>query len=381
MKKKSVKNLILRAIIFIFVVVLIVCLPSVNIIQNNELNKIYSVFLGSKSKYQGIIEIWNIDSFEGGTKSKTELLNEISKQFQKENKGLYFLVRNLSESECVNLMSAGELPDLISCSFGVAENFKDKVKAFSGSANSIEDSAKIAGQVAENQMAVAWCKSSYYIISTKDRLEKSGIEKIENIKLSNLVMSQGYVVKNKNKEKTVYSVSMGHDKYLMPEKAVQTYNKQGVNLISNYSFDAEKLKQTPYSAYCDFVAGKSTMLVGTKRDVFRMQNREKNGKVSDVIYEQVLSFSDLIQFMMISKNLTGDKLFYAEKFIEFLTSKKAQDVISKSGLFSVLKNQKIDDDLGVMQNITPQNFSIYETNNIFIEKFEISKLQKFDISF
>ena len=194
-------------------------------------------------------------------------------------------------------------------------------------------------------------------------------------------MSQGYVVKSKNKEKTVYSVSMGHDKYLMPEKALQTYNKQGVNLISNYSFDAEKLKQTPYSAYCDFVAGKSTMLVGTKRDVFRMQNREKNGKVSDVIYEQVLSFSDLIQFMMISKNLTGDKLFYAEKFIEFLTSKKAQDVILKSGLFSVLKNQKIDDDWGIMQNITPQNFSIYETNNIFIEKFEISKLQKFDISF
>ena len=50
-----------------------------NVHEYYDLKNIYGVFLGNKSKYQGIIEIWNIDSFEAGNRSKTSLLNEISK--------------------------------------------------------------------------------------------------------------------------------------------------------------------------------------------------------------------------------------------------------------------------------------------------------------
>ena len=122
MKKiKNLKSVLFRILVFVLVVVMIVFLPSVKLKQNQDLENIYGVFLGNKSKYQGIIEIWNIDSFEAGNKSKTSLLTEISKEYQKKNKGVYFMVRNLTENECLGLAEKGEIPDLISCSYGVAE--------------------------------------------------------------------------------------------------------------------------------------------------------------------------------------------------------------------------------------------------------------------
>ena len=71
-----------------------------------------------------MIEIWNIDTFEGANVSKTKLISQIANEFQTENKGVYFMVRNVTESECANLIASGQLPDIFSCSYGVAESVK-----------------------------------------------------------------------------------------------------------------------------------------------------------------------------------------------------------------------------------------------------------------
>ena len=86
MKKKKVFKYLKRMFISIVAIVLIVCLPSVKLKENDDLAKIYSIFLGAKSKYQGIIEIWNIDGFESGKVSKDKILNNIAEKFQEKNK-------------------------------------------------------------------------------------------------------------------------------------------------------------------------------------------------------------------------------------------------------------------------------------------------------
>ena len=72
---------------------------------------IYGAFIGNKSEYNGVIEVWNIDSFEGGTKPKVSYLEYQASRFQKENKGTYLVIRNLTEGECVNLINGGVVPD------------------------------------------------------------------------------------------------------------------------------------------------------------------------------------------------------------------------------------------------------------------------------
>ncbi len=375
MKKRRI---IYRFFVCVLVVVMLIFLPSVKISSDDNLNQIYRAFLGTKSKYQGILEIWNIDTFESGKTSKSGVLNEIAKGFQKRNLGLYVLVRDLSEQECLNLILQGTFPDLFSCSFGVAEKLKDYVSEFENvNVSNVDLSAQTAGKVGEDLFGVAWCKSSYYLISTKERLEKTGKGDAGKVKLSDICLSLDYVKKNKKSEKQIYSMEVGSSKYLMPLNALKTYNKEGVKLISDKSLNAENLSQSSYSAYCNFIAENSSVLLGTIRDVFRMENRVKNGKVADVIYEQVTGFTDLIQFVMLSKNISQEKREYAEKFAEYLTAKDAQEIVYKSGLLSVIKSDDFANNKGIMQNITPQNFSDYATLSIFISENEIKKLQSF----
>ena len=66
----KLKNVIARLFVLCVVVCLIVTLPLVGDMKNENLALIYKVFVGARSKYDGVIEIWNIDSFENGKVSK-----------------------------------------------------------------------------------------------------------------------------------------------------------------------------------------------------------------------------------------------------------------------------------------------------------------------
>lgn len=377
MKKKRLIGVLKRALVSILVVVLIVFLPSVKLKENDELAKIYSVFLGTKSKYQGIIEIWNIDSFESGKVSKNKLLSTITEKFQAKNKGLYFMVRNLTESECLNLLNRGEYPDLFSCSYGVSEKIKDYVCEFDdididsiekGAANAVIENGKI--------MAVPWCRGNYYLISTASHLEKAKILNYNEITLSDVCYSSGYLVSGKKSDKIVYSISFGNLKYLMPLKALKTYNKQEENLVSEYSFNKDKLDISSYSAYTDFIAGNSVVLLGTQRDLFRLKNRENLGKISDVVYEQVSGFNDLIQFVFKAKDSQKEKEKYIQMFAQFLVLEESQKLVAESGLFSILKSFEINENNSTMQNIIPEKFNDYDAPNVFITQNEIKDSQK-----
>ena len=132
LNKFQLKKIFVRCSVLVLSLVLLVYLPLVSIKKDENLVLIYEGFIGKKSEYEGMIEIWNIDTFEAVNVSKTQLLAIASKNFQKENKGLYFMIRNLSETECLNLLKSGQKPDLFSCSYGVSDKIKDWVVEIEG---------------------------------------------------------------------------------------------------------------------------------------------------------------------------------------------------------------------------------------------------------
>ncbi len=374
-KSKKAIKIVLRSVYFLLTVVLLVTLPLVGLKKDENLEMIYGTFVGKKSKYQGMIEIWNIDSYEGGTASKTSFLKKQASIFQKQNKGLYVLVRNLSEQECKNLLMQGEKPDLFSCSYGVASELKSYLDPFSVPFQNLLENFLGAGKVGGEQYAVPWCFANYFLISTKQHLLNAKVENIDNVKLKDIALSAGYVKKGKKSDKTIYSLGLGAKKYLLPNLAFMSYTNNGLSSISETAIIENITSETPYSVYSKFIAGDISVLFGTNRDVFRILNRVNLGKMSDAIIEPATSGTDLIQFLLMSKCGDETKRQYVNLLAKFVCE-AGEKIFDETGLFSCGKSEYNKNKLGVMQDITLDKIKSYKPNNIFLTKSEIEILQQ-----
>lgn len=371
--KKSVKKLIKRFVLSIFVIVLIIMLPTVGLKQDSNMELIYRSFIGKKSDYLGFIEIWNIDTFESGAVSKCDILNAVASEYQKENKGTYVLVRNVSETECKNMIAKGQMPDLFSCSYGVASELKDYIEPFSCEFGEVYENLLNAGKLNDSQYGVPWCFGSYYMFSTEQKMEKY-FESGQKIDLVKVALETGYDKVYKNKIETIYSLGFGTKEYLLPQKAFESYTGRGI-VSDNKAVNKEKVnKFSPYDAYCDFLVGGHNILIGSQRDFIRLKNRESQGKLNGLIAQRVEGFTDLVQFAMPVKN-TEQRYKHAQEFVKKLISLKVQSSILKNGMIAVNKSVNMVKNGGIMSNITPEIIGNYKCYNVFIGKTEIRNLQ------
>ena len=356
---KKFKSAISRAIISVIAIILIVVLPAISFSKNGEIDFMYGVFVGQKSKYAGMIEVWNVDSFEGGTGSKRTFLENAAKAFQQENKGTFVYVRNLTEQECVNLLASGSVPNLISCSYGVAEKIKEYCCAYANINKNIYSNFLEAGTINGNVYGLPWCTGFYCLISTQAKLQRAG-KGGQN--LNEIAFSAGYEYKVGKTTKKSDSLIFGTSDYLMPKTALDAYNK--ARSIQTNTQDKYTQTKSQYSAYSLFLANSATILLGTQRDICRMENRVSQGKVSDVIFLPLLEWTDLVQFMFVCKSENKLAKSYAEKFACFLTESKMQKSLQKIGLFPICSEKELSYS-GVMLDILLENFSICKVKSIF----------------
>lgn len=375
MKKKKILKILTRVLVGILVVALMISLPVIGVRTSDDFFYISGKFVGQKSKYQGIIEVWNIDTFESGSNPKSKYISTVAESFQKQNKGLYVLIRDLTEYECLNLLEKGESPDIFSCSYGVASKIKDYVQPYSSNKTySIDENLLEAGKYNGELYGLAWCTGFYVLISTEENLTRAKQNLDDEIILSKKALELGYEVKTKKTTKIISSLTFGINDYLMPKKAFSSYTNKGLVMTSSFALDKNVNSQSQYTAYSKFVAGESVILLGTQRDVFRMENRLKNGKTSRVFYEVITGFSDLIQFNFLAKTNDEIKLELCENFANFLTLSENQKKLTQIGMMPVIFKENIYNS-GIMCDIIPQNFSISATNNVFINKSEITNFQ------
>ena len=363
--KKKVKKCLSRVLILVLVVALFVCLPLVKISYEDDFSQIFNAFVGSKSKYQGVLVVWNIDSFESGTASKTKYIEAIARSFEKQNKGTYVLVRNLNEYECLTLLQKGEIPDIFSCSYALAAKIKDYTAPYSRF-DDVEIDSKLleAGKVQDKLMALAWARGIYCLISTTEKLTLAGKTLEENQKLSSIATTSYFTIKKKNGEKKVASLTYGAGGALMPQIAFSSYTGSGLEFLSTEIVPESAASQSQYSAYATFLAGGSTILLGTQRDIARMENRVKNGKASDIIYEPLYSKCDLVQFCLLGKTENTLRQTYAESFAKQLVLEKNQLQIKNIGMIPVLSGLNPYEN-GIMKDIVAQICEDYVPFKIF----------------
>ena len=362
MKKPSLRSVIFRLFVLIITIVFVVVGSFVKFNIKDDIEQIYSVFIGKKSQYVGIIEVWNIDTFESGVKPKSSYIENIAKKFQQKNKGVYVMVRNLTVGECENLLKENVLPDIFSCSYGVAEMVKDYIRPFEKESDHLCNNFLDAGKGVDGKLyALAWCVGFYSLISTRSKLEKTG-KNFENVKLNEIALSSDYSYRVGKNEKISKSLVYGESLYLMPKNALDAYNKARSIQIDENEENQIRLK-SQYSAYSAFLANDASILLGTHRDVFKMIKREESGSVSDVVYLPLTNWTDLVQYSLLCENKDEKRRKVAEEFAVFLTEKENQMKLEDIGMFSVCDAEMLNLK-GVMRDITPEIISGFELNGI-----------------
>ena len=104
------------------------------------------------------------------------------------------------------------------------------------------------------------------------------------------------------------------------------------NIYNNLNLSPIK-KETQYEAYKSFVNNKKTSLLGSTRDLFRINNLNNIGRTNAMI-TPIDTYTDLIQYLSLTKvdNITT-------KFINMAGSIERQTNLVDYSLFSTLYNK------------------------------------------
>ncbi len=234
-----------------------------------------------------IYTIWHIETFEGGSKARIDYIKSIAREIEKQNAGVLFMIKAI-EPEILADEINSSVPDMISFGFGVGKIVLSNLLPFERSFD-IRDELVASGSFNNKFYAIPYIVSGYALIT------------------------HGVLTNN---------FHCGQEGYTNPE-----------NIFKNLNLSPAEI-ESGYEAYKDFVYDKTTTLLGTGRDVFRVNNLNSIGRTNASI-TPIDSYTDLIQYFGITKT---DEII--EKFVDYLMDDSRQRDLTNYSLFTS-KNFKI----------------------------------------
>lgn len=245
----------------------------------------FEVLKGAK-KEQTIYTIWHIETFEGGGKARIDYLKTIARNMEKQDETVLFMIKTIDPRSLQSELESSQ-PDIISFGFGVGKTILPFLTNFENSFD-VRDELISSGSFNKKFYAVP------YIIS-------------------------GYALFTHSANSNEFHV--GATNYTTPEKIYNNLNLQPIETESQYE------------AYKDFVYDKNVCLLGTGRDLFRINNLNNIGR-TNAIMTPIDSYTDLIQYIGITNNNP-----ITQKFVELALSLTYQNTLTNYSLFSSKYNK------------------------------------------
>lgn len=239
-----------------------------------------------------VIEIWNIDTFEGGSVSRSRFLEKRVIEFEKLHNGTFFIVKNMTEEQALSNIKEGNLPSIFSYGTDFGKNIEKIVSPLK--VNGVRNDLLKSGKKDGEQLAIPYILGGYSIIS-RDLLNED------------------------NKKDTTINVNK--------------IDKKVNEILLNFGFkEYVKNDISSFELYDKYVKEKFTTFLGTQRDVYRCLNRQNNGGfASNFIF--IEGYSDLIQYLSVVKS--GDENICKE-LVNFLVSYEIQEKLVNINMFNVL---------------------------------------------
>ena len=315
-KPKNRKGLATFASVFVVVVacvaLLVWALPNLPIKPQTE----------QPSSYQGVVEMWNVESFEGGVGSRESWLINRASKFESEHKGLFVHVTTLTVEQVENKLAEGQTFDMICFSRGVGAIVKDQLAPYNGKVGAIKDNFLISGQIDGGLYAVPIYSGAYCLFARTEQLPSD--------RLLTDALTATFTRKVGKNTVELQPLVCGFTPYNSPLSALALSGGKGKASVDE--------GVTQYQAYEKFVANQTAVtLLGTQRDMYRLSQRESNGKIDKLGFAPLSGYTDLVQYVAVSSN-AGDKSEACVEFIEYLTSDVAQSSLVNLSLFSVLNS-------------------------------------------
>lgn len=308
----------------IFLIISIIFVSFCPIFLIPQINTYYR-FDKANAKDGVFLELWNVDTFEGGTNSRSKFLENVAIAYEKTHKKEYVIVRNLTIDELKNMLSQNKVCDLISFGGGVGELIRPFCNDLSDINSNLQQKFKHSGEYNGQQLSLPWCVGGY------------------------VKCSDGNGIKN-----PVYGVGVE-------------------NTIPPTISGNKKIYKTQYEAYNGYLKGEFDILLGTQRDYFRLSNKLTLGLIQSCVFEYETSYTDLLQ--QIAVCCTEEKSFsIAKNFISFLLSDENQKKLKDIGMFSGAKNLIYSGTK--YEDFEQAVYNVKSVGNVFVDDLKRLELQQ-----
>lgn len=286
---------------------------------------------GEVYEYQGILELWHIETFEGGSVSREKFLEKEALQFEKEHKGTYIVIQTMNLEQFELNLQNGKKPNIIS--FGIGACDKVVSNLIELDAENVRSDLAGFGKYGSRQLAVPYILGGYAMIAKVNGVVGVGLKGTTN-----------------------------------PFKALSQNNLQIASLYDDKNLDS-------YDAYDKFLKNGFDVLLGTQRDVYRVYSRQQKGLLTDASLTFLGGYSDLVQYISVFKGQDIEETI-CKKFVSQLVSQNAQRRLKDYNLFSTLKNISLYD-AGIYKDFENVLSQPLKSENAFISKSQI-EMQKDD---
>ena len=273
------------------------------------------------TSYKGIIELWNVETFEGGVGSRESWLINKSAKFEQANTGLFVHVTTLTVDQLATKLESGENFDLITFSRGVGALVKDKLAPVTENMGFVNENFLVAGQIGGAQYAIPLYTGVYCLFARTEQLSAD--------QLVSSALTKTYTRKIGKNTVELQPLVTGFTPYNSPLTALALSGGKGAAKVSE--------EVTQYQAYEQFVGNRTAVtLLGTQRDMYRLSQRESNSKIEPLSFAPLTGYTDLAQYVGISAT-AGDKTDACTEYVKYLLSEECQSTLVNLSLFSVLE--------------------------------------------
>lgn len=272
--------------------------------------------------YQGVIELWNVEAFEGGSGSRSSWLTTRAAKFEKTHEGLFVHVTNLTVQQLKDKLAANEGFDIVCFSRGAGSLVQGLLQPYTGSVADVKSNMLVSGELSGSIYALPLYAGSYCLFAREAQLP-------QNTDLIATALSNVYTRKVGKNTFNLQPLLCGFTDYNSPLSALAMSGGRGRANVS------ESVSQ--YAAYESFVANKTAVtLLGTQRDLFRLSKREEMGKIEKLAFAPLDGYTDLVQYLGIS-SACEEKLPSCVEFLQFAISAASQETLLNVNMFSVLE--------------------------------------------
>lgn len=230
-----------------------------------------------------IYEIWHIETFEGGSKSRISYINNIAREIEKENPDVLFMTKSIDPKSLADHLSKST-PDIVSFGYGIGDILLPYLSPLNTAYN-VRDELVESGTFDRRLYALPYIMSGYALF-------KHSLDSTE--------------------------FHCGQNEYISP-----------INIYESLSYQPIEI-ESQYEAYKDFVYDKNTVLLGSGRDLFRINNLNNIGRANAII-EPINTYTDLIQYIGITRQ---DEII--DRFLVEIFSIENQTSLTDYSLFPAL---------------------------------------------